>query len=48
LIFDERSPFNNVEATTDLVGDNSGPLAGLWNLDKGCWVAAEVWHTGYW
>ena len=22
----------------DLVGDNPGPLAGLWNLDKGCWV----------
>jgi hypothetical protein len=22
----------------DLVGDNAGPLAGLWNLDKGCWV----------
>ncbi len=18
--------------------DNTGPLAGLWNLDKGCWV----------
>jgi hypothetical protein len=29
----------------DLVGDNPGPLAELWNLDKGCWVAANVWHT---
>jgi hypothetical protein len=27
-----------VEAVKDLVGDNSGPLAELWNLDKGCWV----------
>jgi len=31
---------NNVEAHRDLVGDNTGPLAGLWNLDKGCWVVA--------
>jgi hypothetical protein len=22
----------------DLVRDNPGPLAELWNLDKGCWV----------
>jgi hypothetical protein len=36
-----------VEAVKDLVGDNPGPLAGLWNLDKGCWVATHVWHTGY-
>jgi len=28
----------NVEAIKDLVGDNTGPLAELWNLDKGCWV----------
>jgi hypothetical protein len=28
-----------VEAAKDLVGDNPGPLAELWNLDKGCWVA---------
>jgi len=28
----------DVEAVKDLVGDNAGPLAGLWNLDKGCWV----------
>ena len=21
------------------MGDNPGPLAELWNLDKGCWVA---------
>jgi len=35
LIFDERSPSTNVEAVMDLVGDNSGPLAELWNLDKG-------------
>jgi hypothetical protein len=27
-----------VEAMTDLVRDNTGPLAELWNLDKGCWV----------
>jgi hypothetical protein len=27
-----------VEAVKDLGGDNSGPLAELWNLDKGCWV----------
>jgi len=27
-----------VEAIKDLVGDNPGPLAELWNLDKGCWV----------
>ena len=20
------------------MGDNTGPLAELWNLDKGCWV----------
>ena len=38
LIFDERSPSNNVEAIKDLVRDNPGPLAELWNLDKGCWV----------
>jgi len=35
LIFDERSPSNYVEAVMDLVGDNPGPLAELWNLDKG-------------
>jgi len=35
LIFDERSPSNNVEAVKDLVRDNPGPLAELWNLDKG-------------
>jgi hypothetical protein len=35
LIFDERSPSNNVEAIKDLVGDNPGLLAELWNLDKG-------------
>jgi len=29
----------------DLVRDNTGPLAGLWNLDKGCWVATTVWYT---
>jgi hypothetical protein len=46
LIFDERSPSNNVEAIKDLVRDNPGPLAELWNLDKGCWVAISVWHTG--
>ena len=23
------------------MGDNPGPLAELWNLDKGCWVATE-------
>jgi hypothetical protein len=39
LIFDERSPSNYVEAVMDLVRDNPGPLAELWNLDKGCWVA---------
>ena len=27
-----------MEAGKDLVGDNPGPLAELWNLDKGCWV----------
>ena len=27
-----------MEAVKDLVGDNAGPLAELWNLDKGCWV----------
>ena len=27
----------------DLVGDNPGPLAGLWNLDKGCWVV-PLWR----
>jgi len=31
-----------VEAVKDLVGDNPGPLAELWNLDKGCWVATNV------
>ena len=35
VIFDERSPITNVEAVKDLVGDNPGPLAELWNLDKG-------------
>ena len=35
LIFDERSPLNYVEAVKDLGGDNIGPLAELWNLDKG-------------
>ncbi len=28
----------DVEAVKDLVRDNAGPLAELWNLDKGCWV----------
>jgi hypothetical protein len=27
----------------DLVGDNIGPLAELWNLDKGCWVV-PLWR----
>jgi len=27
----------------DLVRDNPGPLAELWNLDKGCWVVA-LWR----
>ena len=36
----------DVEAAKDLVGDNAGPLAELWSLDKGCWVASWVWHTG--
>jgi hypothetical protein len=35
LIFDEGSPFMDVEAAMDLVRDNIGPLAELWNLDKG-------------
>jgi hypothetical protein len=35
LIVDERNPSNNVEAVMDLVGDNPGLLAELWNLDKG-------------
>jgi hypothetical protein len=35
FFFDEKSPNTNVEAMMDLVGDNTGPLAGLWNLDKG-------------
>jgi hypothetical protein len=35
LIVDERSLSNNVEAIKDLVRDNPGPLAELWNLDKG-------------
>ena len=30
-----------MEAVKDLVGDNPGPLAELWNLDKGCWVATQ-------
>jgi len=34
-MFDERSPSKNVEAIKDLVGDNPGPLAELWNLHKG-------------
>jgi hypothetical protein len=38
IIFDEGSPRTNVEAMKDLVWDNPGPLAELWNLDKGCWV----------
>ena len=46
MIFDERSPINNVEAMKDLVRDNPGLLAELWNLDKGCWVAANVRYTG--
>ncbi len=25
------------------MGDNTGPLAELWNLDKGCWVVA-LWR----
>jgi hypothetical protein len=36
LMFDERSPRTYVEAVKDLVGDNPGPPAELWNLDKGC------------
>jgi hypothetical protein len=36
----------DVEAGRDLVGDNPGPLAELWNLDKGCWVVTRVWHIG--
>jgi hypothetical protein len=28
----------------DLVGDNPGPLAELWNLDKGCWVV-PLWRN---
>ncbi len=32
-----------MEAVKDLVGDNPGPLAELWNLDKGCWVVA-LWR----
>jgi hypothetical protein len=35
LIFDERSPSNYEEAVMDLGRDNPGPLAELWNLDKG-------------
>jgi hypothetical protein len=31
----ERSPSNYGEAVMDLVGDNPGLLAELWNLDKG-------------
>jgi hypothetical protein len=27
----------------DLVGDNIGPLAELWNLDKGYWVV-PLWR----
>ena len=46
IIFDEGSPRTNVEAIKDLVWDNPGPLAELWNLDKGCWVVANVRHTG--
>jgi len=38
LVFDERSPSNNVEAMQDLVGNNPGLLAELWILNKGCWV----------
>jgi len=30
----------NVETFLDLVGDNTGPLIELYNLDKGWWVAA--------
>ena len=40
--FRRESPFNNVEAAKDLAGDNAGPLAELWNLDKGCWVATRA------
>jgi len=32
-----------VEAIKDLEGDNPGPLAELWNLDKGCWVV-PLWR----
>jgi len=46
FIFDERSPRTNVGAIIDPARDNSGPLAELWNLDKGCRVAAHVRHTG--
>jgi hypothetical protein len=35
MTFDERSPVNYVEAVKDLGRDNPGPLAELWNLDKG-------------
>jgi len=34
-IFGENTPLNNVEAYTDLVGDNQGALTELCNLDKG-------------
>ena len=33
-----------MEADKDLVGDNPGPLAELWNLDKGCWVAPGAYR----
>ena len=35
MIFDERSPSTNVEACQRPERDNPGPLAELWNLDKG-------------
>jgi hypothetical protein len=38
LNFDAESPGHNVEAH-DLVGDNTGPLIELENLDKGCLAA---------
>ena len=31
-----------MEAVKDLVRDNPGSLAELWNLDKGCWVAPRA------
>ena len=43
LIFDERARARTWRLLGDLVRDNPGPLAELWNLDKGCWVVA-LWR----